>query len=352
MNASHSLLLALGLASGLAAQAPTVQISIGVREVGANGQPFTNIGDNGGSSGAIEWINLDGQTLTLDGTWQQFTFDVANDPVTFFAGVTTGGVDGAIDGTHGTLEHIRILNTGGATDEIAFFVDDIANTITVNGQAQTTTFGTFDGYADDQEVMFQEPSFSGSTAGNVLLGPLSGVDNYVASRSESCRFNVQFVDNSPTRWVRMTTFNTTTQPNPMVRFDQGSIISFWMRGGVSQDNLGSQGPGTAIAELHGEGLSTGESSTYVCSGLTPSIVGAFAVSIDGGTDFPILGGNLVSFSNNITAAGVSADMNGVFSLPIPGAANQTNLVFQSVFFDPSTANNLTFSNAVLAEYGL
>ena len=72
---------------------------------------------------------------------------------------------------------------------------------------------------------------------------------------------------------------------------------------------------------------------------------------DGGTDLPLLGGNLVSFSNNVTAASVSADANGVFSLPIPGSANLTNLVFQSVFFDPSTVSNLTFSNAVRAQYG-
>jgi hypothetical protein len=38
------------------------------------------------------------------------------------------------------------------------------------------------------------------------------------------------VDNDPTRWVRLTSFNTLNVPNPIVRFDQSSVVSFWMKG--------------------------------------------------------------------------------------------------------------------------
>ena len=113
-------LAALGLASLTVAQAPTVKISIGVRETGANGAIFTNIGDNGTAGGGIEWVNKDAQTLTLDGTWQQFTFDFATDPITAFAGSTANGV---IDGLFGTLEHIRVLNDTGYTGPVTIWID-------------------------------------------------------------------------------------------------------------------------------------------------------------------------------------------------------------------------------------
>ena len=66
MISSRSVLVALGLAAAAGAQ--SVQISIAVRETGFASGPFTNIGDNGGATGGIEWVNRDGQTLNLDGT--------------------------------------------------------------------------------------------------------------------------------------------------------------------------------------------------------------------------------------------------------------------------------------------
>ena len=81
MTNPRSLFLSLGLATVATAQPPTVQISIGVRETGFAGGSFTAIGGDGGVSGGIEWINMDGQFLTLDGTWQQFTFNLTTDPI-------------------------------------------------------------------------------------------------------------------------------------------------------------------------------------------------------------------------------------------------------------------------------
>lgn len=218
--------LALGIAGIASAQ---LQLSIAVRETGAGGgAAFTGIGDNGGAVGGIEWVNRDGQTLTLDGTWQQFTFTLATDPILAFAGATANGV---LDGTYGVLEHIRIKSTGAFNSPVTMWIDDVANTITPPGGAPTTTtFGSFEGYADGTEVIFQEPSFSGSTSANVMAGSTSGVDNTMAhSGLASDRIAFQFVDSDVSRWVRLTTFNTGQLPNPQIRFDQQSQISFWVK---------------------------------------------------------------------------------------------------------------------------
>ncbi len=200
-----------------------LEISIGLRETGFAGGSFPGIGGNGGTSGGIEWIDLDGQTLTPDGTWQQFTFTLASNPVSAFAG---GSANGVLDGAFGTLEHVRVRNTGGHAGPLSVWVDDVANTTT----SGTTIFGTFEGYSAGAEVMLQQPGFSGSTSGNVLSGSASGIDNTNAhGGSGSQRLDFQFVDASTTRWVRLTTFNTVNQPNPSVRFDQNSVITIWLR---------------------------------------------------------------------------------------------------------------------------
>jgi len=75
-------LLVVALVAGASA-APVLKVSIGVRETATTAP----IGGNGGTGGTgIEWVNVDGQTLVLDGTWQQFTFNFATDPITAFTG--------------------------------------------------------------------------------------------------------------------------------------------------------------------------------------------------------------------------------------------------------------------------
>lgn len=221
-------MMAIAAAAALAgsALAQTLSISIGVRETGTSGA----IGSNGGSSGGIEWVNKDGLTLNLNNTWQLFTFDLANDPITGFAGSTANGV---LEGSTGTLEHIRIKSEG-FDGPIELWIDDVTNTITPPGGGPTDfVFGTFEGYADGTEVMFQEPRFSGSTAG-FLTNPLpntAGVTNSVAHSGQGSDYiNFQFINNSTTNWLRLTTFNATNQPNPLIQFDQQSKVSFWMRG--------------------------------------------------------------------------------------------------------------------------
>jgi hypothetical protein len=214
MNASRLAFCRLLLGSSAAvlwaavsSAVPTLEISIGVRETGST-QP---IGAPGGTGGGIEWVNLDGQTLIADGTWQTFTFDFANDPLTPFAGATANGVR---DTTTGTLEHIRFRSTGDA-GPWTIYIDDVSQTTS----AGPTLLTGFEGFALGDEVMFQEPGFSGSTSGSLQPGSIAGISNSEAlTGSQSYQLDFEWVDNDPSRWMRLTTFNTAILGNPTLWF--------------------------------------------------------------------------------------------------------------------------------------
>ncbi|MCB9882912.1 MAG: hypothetical protein H6834_14090 [Planctomycetes bacterium] len=340
-------LCALVLATTSSAQ---LAISLGIRETEAGGvTTYNGIGGNGGSLGGIEWVDKDTQMLPLDGQWHLFTFDIANGPLTGFAGGTANSI---LDGTWGTIEHVRILNAGGTTEPITVWIDDVTNTITPMGGTPTpTNFGDFEGYTDGEEVMFQEPSFSGSTASSLVAGSTAGVDNYVASRTASYRADFQFIDGTTTRWLRWTTFNTGTLGNPTIRFDDASVVTFWMRAGTCQPNLGSAGPGTAVAEMCGTGLASGESSTYYVAGGPANVPGAIALSLPGFTDLPLAGGTMVSGFGFALSIGVATDASGFFSLPVPGTVDIADVVVQTVLLDLSLPEGLAITNAVQAAFG-
>jgi hypothetical protein len=219
----------LAITASVSAGVPqTLSISIGLRETNT----AQDIGANGGTAGPIEWVNLDGQTLVLDGTWQLFTFDLAAGPITGFTG------NGILESTtgRGTLEHIRYKSNGGTISSmpLSIWIDDLIDNIDPPGPPAPTDvlIQDWEAFAPPAEVTFQEPRFSGSTSGNLMLMPnLSTVDDTVAhTGTHSYRSDFQFIDDDPTRWVRLTTFNTPNQPNPTVQFDQSSIIRFWLRG--------------------------------------------------------------------------------------------------------------------------
>jgi hypothetical protein len=206
-------------------RAASLKLSIAIRENNTAGPIF---GDNGGSGGGIEWVNRDGQTLTADGTWQLFTFTPAADTLLAFAGTTA---DSMLEPGHefAVLEHMRILNDTGITSPVRMWIDDVTNTVASGPVVQdfeAATLGT--------EVMFQEPGFSGSTSANLLPGSTTLVSNSMAnSGSQSLQADFQFVDNTPTRWIRLTSFGTPNQPNPRVRIIEpgapAPTISFYAK---------------------------------------------------------------------------------------------------------------------------
>jgi hypothetical protein len=203
--------------------AATLAISLGVRETGSSGPIF---GD-GGTANGIEWVNLDGQSLTTDGTWQLFTFTPAVDALSAFAGATANGI---LDQDWGTIEHIRIRNIDGITVPIRMWIDDVTNTDSAGAVVEG-----FESFTVGDEVMFQEPNFSGSTSSNLVAGGTAAVSDSMAfAGSQSYETNFQFVDNTNTRWVRLTTFLTSQPlPNPRVHMREpgapNPTISFYAK---------------------------------------------------------------------------------------------------------------------------
>jgi len=204
--------------------AASLSISLGIRETGGSGPAFFN----GGATGGIEFVNLDGQTLIADGTWQLFTFTPTSDTLTAFAGATANGI---LDADWVVFEHVRIRNSDGITAPIRLWIDAIANTTSTGSVSEG-----FEGFATGAEVMFQEPSFSGSTAGNLMPGStalVSDSDAYAGNHSNEAYF--QFIDGDSTRWVRLTTFNTPNLPNPAMLARElvgNPTVSFYAKASV------------------------------------------------------------------------------------------------------------------------
>jgi hypothetical protein len=223
-----------------ASAAPSLQVSLATRETGFAGNANGTIGANGGGTGGIEWLNKDGQSLTLDGTWQTFTWNVAAEPVTAFAGASANGI---LEGSYGTIEHIRFNNNTDFEGVVTMWIDLVQDTVDPAGPAPptTTTLTDFEGFAETDgsgttEVMFQEPRFSGSTLAELALTPnFGGIDNAVGfSGTSSMRFEFDFLGSAdpspPENWLRLTTFNTENLPNPVIRYDQSSVVTVRIMG--------------------------------------------------------------------------------------------------------------------------
>jgi hypothetical protein len=227
--------LLVALLTSVSVHAGMLAISIGVRETGNPNN--LAIGANGGSTGGIEFVNRDGQTLTADGTWQLFTFTPAVDTLTAFAGATANGV---LDQDWGTFEHVRIGNAADGDTRFRLWIDDITNTTS----AGAVNFGDFESAAIGTEVIFQEPRFPGSTSANLKLTPNTSLVTSAMAHTglQSNQVDFEFLDDSPvtgvpSRWVRLTTFNAPNQPNPLVRLRESVVggpvlpttITFWAK---------------------------------------------------------------------------------------------------------------------------
>lgn len=220
------------------ASAVSVRVSIGVRETGT----AAAVGGNGGAIGPIEWIRLDQLSLPLDGQFHTFTFNFGSDPVAAFTG------NGVLNGTRGTLEHIRIRNFDGITVPIQLHIDNIRNTTAAGVQMVSD----FEGFAAGSEVTFQEPRFSSSTVDNLAISPNSAATTSATASegTSSLGVNFRFVDATPTRWLRLTTFDATNLPNPAIDFSPGNSLSIDIKGvAIPEPAIATGLLGTALLAL-------------------------------------------------------------------------------------------------------
>ena len=214
-----------------------LQLSLGVRETAAGGGADVGIGGNAGSAGGIEFVDLDAKTILFDGLWHAYTWNLSTATYTAFAGTTANSV---LDGNYGSIEHLRFRNNTGISGPFTIWIDYVVNTVNTG----PVVIQSFEGFADGTEVIFQEPSFSGSTSGNIAPGSSSGVDNSQGfDGTASYKVNWSFVDGGD-RWVRLTTFGAPNTPNPLIRFDQNSQVTVYMMAVVPE-------PASAVVLLLG-----------------------------------------------------------------------------------------------------
>ncbi|MDM8006123.1 MAG: hypothetical protein QUV05_08260 [Phycisphaerae bacterium] len=199
-----------------------VLLSLGIRET-SNPEPCA-IGTDGGTTGtAIEWI---GPTGTVGGApqgklfepsteWQTVTFDPLSDPILSF---NLG--NGVLNGACGVLEHLAVAadsadpNTGSYT----MLIDNVKS-----GEALVEGF---EGRTAGDLVLFQAPSYSGTTSANLLTPPnvAQVIDTDGDSSTKCLQVKFQFTDEQSKRWVRLTTATATASvnllPNPIVSLTQ------------------------------------------------------------------------------------------------------------------------------------
>lgn len=194
---------------------PPILLAIGIRETATAGP----VGADGGTVGTIEFVGASGlsgsapqgKLIVPSNDWQTVTFNLPAEPVVTFTG------DGVLAEGYGVLEHLAVSTVncgGGQPGSYQFWVDTI--------QSGGATVADFDAFAAGDEVMFRHPGFSGSTSANLLSSPSVGTvdDTRADTASNSYRFEFQFVDESPQRWVRLTTFTAPNVPNPQVDLTQ------------------------------------------------------------------------------------------------------------------------------------
>ncbi|MGQ9648781.1 MAG: hypothetical protein ACUVXJ_01575 [Phycisphaerae bacterium] len=192
-----------------------VLVSLGVRFTNPTGE----IGENGGITGALTWLVQTatagappiGKPLAPLPVWQTLTFDPVNDAKTPFTGAWPSPAPAKA-----------------VLEELAFTIDQAApnvgpymiyiDNITSGG----VNFADFESIPAGQQAVFRQPSYSGSTSGNLAAAPnRSVVDGTVGyGGGQSCRVEWAFKDEALTRWLRLTTNDTPNIPNPIIDLTQ------------------------------------------------------------------------------------------------------------------------------------
>jgi hypothetical protein len=153
----------------------------------------------------LEWIGLSGVTsgspqgtqVTQADGWKPVSFSESSTPTPV---AFTG--DGIItDWSNLTLEHIAIAidPSDPDTGDYKVLIDSIAN--------GATTIENFDSATVGDEVLFQEPRYSGTTDQDLLVTPNTSAvtDDDADSGTQSYKVNFQYLDETTQRYVRLTT---------------------------------------------------------------------------------------------------------------------------------------------------
>lgn len=235
-----ALALMLLVTPAVMAGAPAIDVYLSIREA-PQALPVA-VGDPGSTAGAVglEFVDRGVQQLVLDGTWQQFSWNLSNSSL-IETWLSLGGTLNALDGYSGILDALVFEASG--PQPLTIWLDDMESSIDPTGfpPPSNIVMQNWEGFATDAEVAFQEPRFSGSTS--ALLNPAinySGVDNTVAhsgTGSYQMRADIKFSNATFGYGIRYTTFGAggIIDPNPqiavadLINYDS-STMSIWLRG--------------------------------------------------------------------------------------------------------------------------
>jgi hypothetical protein len=223
-----------------------ILVSLGVRETDDQGA----LGSPGTGAGSIEWIGADGTSngapqgkpVALNTGWQTVVFDPASDPITSFA-----GGNGVLDVTRGTLEHLAVSVNAASPLRSAgvyrIYVDNVVN-VGAAGLGQDFVITDFEGFALGDEVLFQEPTFSGSTDTNLSFPPSASEnrDDYNNGGTRSQLLTWFFNDTTAGRWVRLTTALASNVPTPIIDLTKPIRMDILLLGGCP----------TALGDMDGD----------------------------------------------------------------------------------------------------
>lgn len=137
------------------------------------------------------------------------------------------------DSDYSNIAQTTTSNSAPKLDDIADQTADVGQTLNVLVTASdadpsvTNLFADFESYASGTAVLFQSPSFSGSTSAfvdSVATHVASTTGSFPAGNpdagSKVLKATWTFVSTAANPWVRLTTFNAALLANPVIDFDQ------------------------------------------------------------------------------------------------------------------------------------
>jgi N-acetyl-anhydromuramyl-L-alanine amidase AmpD len=177
-----------------------LKIALGVRETGTT----ANYGENGGSTGSIEFVGASGMLGTGPNpthsvpaaAWTTLEFNLPAEPITAFTG------NGVLAPGKGVLEELALVPAGGLGQYNVYFDDFEVVTITTNLIVDTGSTITFTATATDADLPAQNLTFSlGTNApAGADIDPLTGLFSWIPSAAQGPSTNaitVTVTDDGP-----------------------------------------------------------------------------------------------------------------------------------------------------------
>lgn len=202
---------------------PSIRVALSIRydptmigPVGSAGTTGGNVYFLGASSLLSGGAPAEGAILVPSPCWQTVTFTRGDENAPTDPSVIWNGTGpGILSGHYGALDGLAIASEGDP-GPIDIYIDHLENG--TNGVVQD-----WEAANNGQSAYgFSQPSFSGTTSGNILAGPnVSAVStNYAYDGTKSDRVQFQFSDDLTNRWLRLVTANAAPVQNPQLDLTQ------------------------------------------------------------------------------------------------------------------------------------